>query len=648
MKFDFSGWATKNDIVCGDGRIIRRDAFKDNDGEIVPLVWNHQHNDVRNVLGHALLKNTPDGVRTYLCFNDTENGREAKKMVSHGDIRSLSIFANHLKQKGADVLHGAIKEVSLVLAGANPGARIDEEGFAHSADGADAWMVYTPDLPLELFHSEEEYDEDEDYDDEYEESEEDCEDDVEDSDDYDDSDDEGDDEDDDYDDDSDHDEESDGEMAHSDDEVMDPKKIYNSMNEEQKTLVHYMVGKALEEDSDEEEEKELKHNAFENEPVTGSKTVISHSDETAILDLAKKSGSFQDAYNFYCEENGILKHDDIAPSSGFVQPPTSGNITEVFPEYHNIGPAAPELVTDDQTWIPTVINGVKKSPFQRVRTRFVDIRHIQELRAKGYEKGTKKKLTGNFNLVKRETDPQTVYVKNALHKDDITDITDFDYVQYMYNIDKMMLNEEIATAILLGDGRDIGDEDKIKEDHIRPIWTDDELYTIHYDINFAAAKAELQGTNTGANFGDNFIHCEAMVNACLYAREDYKGSGQPVMYIHPHELNVMLLARDLNGRRIYSGVSELASALNVSKIITVEQFENRTRTDATTGKTKKLLALIVNLNDYNVGQVKGGEISHFTQFDIDYNQEKSLIETRLSGALIRIKSAIAIEEEVNL
>ena len=636
MKFDYSGWATKNDLVCGDGRIIRQDAFKDNDGEIVPLVWNHQHNDVQNVLGHALLKNVKDGVRAYLSFNNTENGQIAKEAVGNGDIRSLSIFANRLKQKGSEVLHGAIKEVSLVIAGANPGARIDAECFSHGDESEDDWFIYTTGEPLEMYHADEKPALDEIN----------FESNVEASDDSD--------------------VEETEEIAHADDkekDMADEKKeveksedeetvkdVFDTLSEKQKTAVYAVIGAALDDsndDSDEEEEKEVKHNLFENEPVTGSKTVLTHSDEAAILDLAKKTGSFQQALTFYCEQNE-LQHDDIAPASGFVQPPTAGNVTELFPEYHNLGPAAPELVTNDQTWIPTVINGVHKSPFQRVRTRQVDIRKINELRARGYEKGTKKKLTGNFVLAKRETDPQTVYVKNALHRDDIIDIEGFDYVQYMYNIDKMMLNEEIATAILLGDGRDVGDEDKIHEDHIRPIWTDDELYTIHYDIDFAAAKAELNGTNTGANFGDNYIHCEAMVNACLYAREDYKGSGQPVMYIHPHELNVMLLARDLNGRRIYSGVSELASALNVSKIITVEQFENRTRTDATSGKTKKLLALIVNLGDYNVGHAKGGEISHFTQFDIDYNQEKSLIETRLSGALTRIKSAIAIEEEVNL
>ena len=642
MKFDFSGWATKNDLVCADGRIIRRDAFKANDGEIVPLVWNHQHNDVHNILGHAMLKNTPDGVRAFLSFNDSEDGQEAKMRVAHGDIRSLSIFANHLKQRGSEVLHGAIREVSLVVAGANPGARIDgatitDEGFGHSGDGsADSWFVFTPDIPLELFHSEEvddyeddEYDED-DYDDE----------------DYDEEDDDDDDEDD-YDDDG------DDEMAHSDDESFDPEEseeIYESMNKKQKELVHFMVGQALEaSDSDEEEEdNEMKHNLFENEAP--ARNTLTHSDQEAILSLAQKSGSFQDAYQFYLTENGFMHADDPVPASGFVQDTSvPGNVTEMFPEYKDARPGDPELITSDQGWITGVLNGVHKLPFSRVRTRQVDIRNIQELRAKGYEKGHKKKLTGNFVLAKRTTDPTTVYVKNALHKDDITDITDFDYVSYMYKIDRMMLNEDLATAILVGDPRNEEDEDRINPEHIRPIWTDDDLYTIHADIDFEAAKEELQGTNTGAFFGENYIHAEAMVNACLYAREKYKGSGQPDMYIHPHELNIMLLARDLNGRRIYNSVAELASALNVKTIHTVEQFENRTRQVEVDGvtKTKKLLCLIVNLSDYSVGSTKGGEISHFTQFDIDFNQQKSLIETRLSGALTRLWSAIAIEQEVN-
>lgn len=620
MKYDFCGWATKNNLRCSDGRTIRENAFAENDGTTVPLVWNHNHESGFEVLGHAMLKNTKEGVRAYLAFNDTDQGINAKKLVAHGDVRSLSIYANQLKQKAGDVLHGTIREVSLVLAGANPGAKIDPVALAHSADGEEIFdeVTISTDLPLEMYHSEEEGNDDM----------------------------------------------TDEELKHAEDTKKPEeekkaegedgetvKEVFDTLTEKQKTVVYAVIGAALEDgakkdDSDEEEEEEVKHNVFENESMAGN--YLTHADEEAILSLARKSGSFQDALNYFCEENA-LQHDDVATASGFVQPPTAGNVTELFPEYHNLGPAAPELITSDQGWISTVMAKVHKSPFSRIRTRYVDIKGLDELRAKGYEKGKKKKLTGNYVLAKRETDPQTVYIKNALHKDDITDITDFDYVQYMYNIDKMMLNEELATAFLIGDGRDISSEDKIKEDHIRPIWTDDELYTIHADIDFEAAKQELQGTNTGAYFGDNFIHAEAMVNACLYARENFKGSGQPDMYIHPHELNIMLLARDMNGRRMYSSKDELRAALNVKEIYTVEQFENKTRVDGEgqAAKTKKLLALIVNLEDYSVGSTKGGEVSHFTQFDIDYNQQKSLIETRVSGALTKIKSAIAIEEEVN-
>ena len=291
------------------------------------------------------------------------------------------------------------------------------------------------------------------------------------------------------------------------------------------------------------------------------------------------------------------------------------------------------------------MNKVHKSPISRIRTSQVDIRGIDALRAKGYKKGKQKAQTGNFKLVRRTTDPQTVYVKNALHRDDIVDITDFDYVSYLYNIDRMMLNEELATAIMLGDGRDDGDEGKIDPEHIRPIWTDDDLYTIHVDLDLAAAKKELQGTNTGANFGENYIIAEAMINTILYAKENYKGSGTPDLFITPHMLNQMLLARDQNGRRIYSSTSDLATALGVGSINTAEQFEGKTR-NATGNKKKKLIAIIANLADYSLGATKGGEITHFTQFDIDFNQEKSLLETRCSGALTRVWSAIAIEEDV--
>ena len=359
--------------------------------------------------------------------------------------------------------------------------------------------------------------------------------------------------------------------------------------------------------------------------------------------MAKSSqvGSFQTALQIYADENN-LQHDAV--SSGFVQS-GSGNVTTLFPEYKEVRPGAPELITNDQGWISVVMGKVHKSPISRIRTSQVDIRNIDTIRAKGYKKGKQKGQTGNFSLVRRTTDPQTIYVKNALHRDDIIDITDFDYVQYLYNIDRMMLNEELATAIMLGDGREEGDEGKIAPDKIRPIWLDDDLYTIHTDLDITGAKSELQGTGTGASFGDNYITAEAMINTVLYAREKFKGTGTPDMFITPHMLNVMLLARDMNGRRIYSSKAELASALNVGNIYTAEQFEGKTRT-TTDHKTKKLHAIIANLADYSLGSTKGGEVTHFTQFDIDFNQEKSLLETRCSGALTRVYSAIAIEEDV--
>lgn len=387
----------------------------------------------------------------------------------------------------------------------------------------------------------------------------------------------------------------------------------------------------------------MKHNVFENEGQAKD-SILSHSDQEAIVGMAKSSqiGTFQTALEIYAADNN-LQHDAV--SSGFVQT-GEGNIYNLFPEYKEVRPGAPELLTNDQGWISVVMSKVHKSPISRIRTSQVDIRNIDSLRARGYVKGKQKSQTGNFKLVRRTTDPQTVYVKNALHRDDIIDITDFDYVQYLYNIDKMMLNEELATAIMLGDGREDGDEAKISSDHIRPIWTDDDLYTLHVDLDVAGARKELQGTNTGANFGENYVLAEAMINTVLYARERYKGSGTPDLFLTPHMLNVMLLARDLNGRRIYSSKAELASALNVGNIYTAEQFEGKTRKTAA-NKTKKLLAIITNLADYSLGATKGGEVTHFTQFDIDFNQEKSLLETRCSGALTRVYSAIALEENVS-
>lgn len=595
MKYDFGGWATRNDLECADGRVIKRDAFKAQNGQTVPLVWMHNHADPANVLGLAHLENRDEGVYAYCEFNDTESGETARKIVKHGDVRSLSIFANQLKQAGSDVLHGIIREVSLVLAGANPGAFIDDV-VVHGDGESGIILGYDEMITAFLEHADN----------------------------------------------------SDEEKV---DDIENQKgngktigEVFDSLTEEQKTAVYAIIG-SIAGDSEKESkggDDDMKHNVFDNEQQQ-SKGYLLHAAQEEILKMAKSSqiGTFQNALELYADNNA-LQHDAVA--SGFTQSGT-GNVTSLFPEYTEVRPGAPELITSDQGWISTVMNKVHKSPISRIRTSQVDIRNIDTLRARGYSKGKQKKQAGNFKLVRRTTDPQTVYIKDALHKDDIVDITDFDYVNYLYKIDRMMLNEELATAIMLGDGRDDGDEGKISPDHIRPIWTDDDLYTIHTDIDVAKAKKEIQGSNTGVNFGENFIIAEAMVNTILYAREDYKGTGTPDLYIAPHRLNQMLLARDNNGRRIYNSVAELATALNVGSINTAEQFENKIRTTSDS-KKKKLVAIVANLADYSLGATKGGEITHFTQFDIDFNQEKSLLETRCSGALTRVYSAIAIEEDV--
>ena len=376
----------------------------------------------------------------------------------------------------------------------------------------------------------------------------------------------------------------------------------------------------------------MKHNIFEGEDFRHDEGVLTHADQENIIQYAKNNRmSLQRAIEEYAQDTEHLAHgiDDIET---------------LFPEYKDVRPGAPEMVTRDQTWIDSVIAGVHKSPISRIRTRQADVRGTDQ-RAFGYQKGKFKKYPGNIKLLKRTTDPQTVYVRDALHRDDIIDITDFDVVEYQYRVMRMNLNEEIAMAIMVGDGREEGDEYKIDETHIRPIWTDDDLYTIHQDVDIEGMTASLNGTNTGANFGENYIYAEAIIQASLYAREKYKGSGSLKFYCTPHLLNVMLLARDLNGRRIYSSVTDLAAALNVTSIETAEQFEGKTR-QAAGSKTKKLLGLFVNLGDYSLGSTKGGEITRFNQFDIDFNQEKYLLETRVSGALTRVFSAIALEEDV--
>lgn len=597
MKYDFGGYATRNNLTCTDGRVIKKDAFKSQNGETVPLVWNHNH-DVDDVLGLAHLENREDGVYAYCEFNDTEKGKTAKELVQHGDVRSLSIFANQLMQKGSDVIHGLIREVSLVIAGANPGAFIDDV-IAHGEDGSGIIICYDEGVTVFMHSDDKEKTKDS--------------------------------------------EDKKKEKSEDDETVED---VFDSLTEKQKTAVYAVIGTIMEDnknndDSDDNEggKEEMKHNVFE-DGVQAQDNTLSHADQVAILETAKMRtvGTFKNALQMYAEENA-LQHDAI--SSGVA----TGDISKLFPEYAEVRTGAPELITNDQGWISTVISKVHKSPMSRIRTTQADIRNIDTLKAHGYQKGKQKKLAGNFNLVRRTTDPQTIYVRSALNRDDINDITDFDYVVYMYSIDRMNLNEELAKAIMIGDGRDDGAEDKIFPEHIRPIWLDDDLYTIHTDLDITTMKAELQGTNTGANFGDNYVYAEAMVQTLLYARENYKGTGTPDLYCTPHMANVMLLARDLNGRRIYSSKAELATALNVGSINTAEQFANKTR-KTSDGKTKKLIALIVNLQDYSLGATKGGEITHFTQFDIDFNQEKSLLETRCSGALTRVYSAIAIEEDV--
>ena len=412
------------------------------------------------------------------------------------------------------------------------------------------------------------------------------------------------------------------------------KDVIDTMNEEQQTVMYALIADAMEGNFDDEDDEggneDMKHNVFENEE--NNTNVLSHADETAIIDMAKAPsvGSLQHAMEIYAEDNSLQHGID--------------SIELLFPEYKDVKPGAPELLERDQTWVGVVMNKAHKSPISRIRTRQADAR-AAELRAKGYTKGNQKTLSANLKLLSRTTDPQTVYRKDELHRDDIIDITDFDVVSYQYGIMRRNLEEDIAMAILIGDGREDVDPDKISEDHIRSIWHDEELYTIHADVDIAAARKELQGTNTNANFGENYIYAEAIITAALYARERYKGSGNLDFFCTPHLLNVMLLARDLNGRRIYDSKADLAAALNVNAIYTVEQFEGKTRT-TDDSKTKKLLGLFVNMADYQIGSTKGGEITRFQQFDIDFNKEKYLLETRLSGALTKVWSAIALEEPV--
>lgn len=604
-KWDFKAWATKNDLVCGDGRVIRRDAFKDQDGAQVPLVWQHQHNDPENVLGYAILKNHPEGVRMNARFNDTKKGQIAKMLVEHGDINAVSIWANHLKQNGSDVVHGKIREVSLVLAPGNPGALIDSP-IAHE-DGSviDEARIFTDEL-IELYH-----------DDATEEEET-----VE------------------------HTDEKETPVAHADEEEKpvenndkSVKDVLDTLNEEQKNVVCYLLAMANADKSDEnvaehsddiEEEDNMKKNAFDNEMVSAN--VLSHDDIVNIFKEAKRVGSLKEAVENFQSDH--LEHADNLTDLGYTPgsdpaPYGIGNIDYLFPEAKNLT-NQPELIKRNDEWVSDFLGNVHRSPFSRIKSLFANIT-AAEARAKGYTKGNKK-IEEVFGLLKRTTTPTTIYKKQKLDRDDLIDIDNsFNTVAFMKSEMRMMLDEEIARAGLVGDGRSAASDDKINEQNIRPIWTDDDFFTIKATVEVPVG-------------GDESARAKAIIRKAIKVRKDYKGSGNATMYTTDDVLTDMLLLEDNNGRIIYDSVDKLATALRVKKISTVPVMEGLVRTDDD-GAKHDLIAIIVNPSDYNIGADKGGAVSMFEDFDIDYNQEKYLIETRCSGALTKYHSAIVLEED---
>lgn len=566
MGYDFCGWATRNNIQCSDGRIIRKDAFKGNDGQKVPLVWNHQHNDPTNILGHAVLENREDGVYAYCTFNNTDAARDAKSLVEHGDISSLSIYANKLKQNGPNVMHGQIREVSLVLAGANPEAYI-ENIISHGEDSDDEAIMYFGE-DIELQHSDNVKEETN--------------------------------------------LKKDGEkMADTNNSGRDDRTIgdvFNTLNEDQKTAVYAIIGQILEDngltgDNSEEGNGKMKHNVFDGDAYYGNDT-LSHSDMQAIISDAKRYGSMKDA---------VLAHG-------------IEHIDYLFPDAANVE-NMPSFIQRDMTWVGEVMDAVHHTPFSRIKSTFANITE-DDARANGYIKGKKKK-DEVFSLLKRTTSPTTIYKKQKLDRDDIIDITDFDVVAWLKSEMRMMLDEEIARAILVGDGRLSSSDYKINEQNIRPIYTDDSLYTIREQIKFSATATADEKAKT-------------FIRQSIKARKEYKGSGSPILYTTEDVLTDCLLLEDTTGRIIYDTVEKLATALRVKKIVTVPIMEGYKKTGEDS-KEYSLMGIIVNLADYNVGADKGGAVNMFDDFDIDYNAQKYLIETRCSGALIKPYSAIVIE-----
>lgn len=568
MEYDFSGWATRNNIRCSDGRTILKDAFKHNDGQTVPLVWNHDHNDPLNVLGHALLENRDEGVYAYCTFNDTDAGRNAKALVEHGDVTALSIYANQLKQQGPNVLHGAIREVSLVLAGANPGAFIDSI-IRHGEESDEEAIIYTGEN-LVLEHSQNTIVNDKNLD-----------------------------------------EVKDNFTPPSGNKEKTVQDVFDTLNEEQKTVVYALIGQALDdsnqnENNEKEGNDDMKHNVFDQDQKE-KENVLTHADMETIISEGKRYGSLKDSFLAHTAQYGI------------------DHIDYLFPEAKNVT-NQPDFIKRDDSYVQKVLRGVHHTPFSRIKSTHANIT-ADEARAKGYIKGHLKKEEV-FTLLKRTTTPTTIYKKQKMDRDDIIDITDFDVVAYIKAEMRMMLDEEIARAILVGDGRSTSSDDKIPETNIRPIAKDEDLYTIKAPV--AVAKDATEDAIA-----------KAFIRTVIKTRKEYKGSGSPTLFTTEDMLTNCLLLEDNNGRIIYDSVDKLATTLRVKEIVPVEVMEGVTRTAG--AKNLPLMAILVNLNDYYVGADKGGAINMFDDFDIDYNQEKYLIETRISGALVKPYSAIAFE-----
>ena len=579
-KYDFSGWCTRTNLKCSDGRTILKDAFKGNDGQTVPLVWNHQHNDPFNVLGHALLKNCEDGVYSYCKFNDTESGQAAKQLVEHGDVTALSIYANQLKQQGGNVLHGAIREVSLVLAGANPGAYIDSI-ISHGEESDEEAIIYTGE-DITLSHSEDENSE--------------------------------------KDESLKHADEDKGEKNNMEEETKKPENqegeetvedVWNTLSEKQKTVVYAIIGQALEDEGEDQNnqqgEDQMKQNVFDKDDQNNS---LSHDAMNTIIGDAKRYGSMKESFLAHAQEYGI-ENVDYLFSDGKADSPVPG------------------FIKRDTGWVSKVMAGVTHSPFSRIKSLFADITE-DDARAKGYIKGNLKKEEV-FSLLKRSTTPTTIYKKQKMDRDDIVDITDFDVVAFLKSEMRLMLDEEIARAILVGDGRLSSSDDKINEQNIRPIWKDDDLYTIKQTVNVA----------NGATDSDK---AKEFIKSVIKSRKNYKGSGEPTLYTTEDVLTDCLLLEDTTGRVIYDSVEKLRNTLRVKEIVTVPVMEGLSRMSGS--DNLDLMGIIVNLKDYKVGADKGGAINMFDDFDIDYNQQKYLIETRCSGALVKPYSAIALECKV--